>query len=277
MNLNENINKELRKVGKLAFDIIPKSILVLIQLQQHFKEQIIYNKVEERIFNPKRIIELKNVYIKCNYFRDIPNDEYLCVSYALLKDFGLKKIPDKNLVNAIVLKMIYDKNISIEELGKGKYNLILNSKPKDKTLENLYDIFKYAAKNNILEIDELRIYVENHHDIYDDFFYTFRECGYDFLEKKGAYKVRASVELTDLTNIGVSELKEIYGLEKYLNDFTLIEIRGIREIVIWEHLLVYAALFGLSDKFYRENKELVPVNIDAINLIGKIVSWWRIM
>ena len=61
--MKENINKELRKVEELAFDIIPKSILVLIQLLQHFKEQIIYNKVEERIFNPKRIIELKNVII----------------------------------------------------------------------------------------------------------------------------------------------------------------------------------------------------------------------
>ena len=62
-------------------------------------------------------------------------------------------------------------------------------------------------------------------------------------------------------------------MKKFLDDFTLIDIRGIKEINIWEYLLVYASLLGIADKFYKDNKEIVPINIDIINAVGRVMTW----
>lgn len=250
-----------------GYKIFSFAISIGTLIIEHFHDDnLIY-----KIFSIKRKRILSKLYKDCNYFRDIPNKGKLCVSYTLLKDLGIGRIPDKNIINAMILQMVIDKNIVIIDKPNGKYDILLESKPKDKSYNNLYDILKYAAKDKILELNELKKYVLGHYEIYDDYIYSFIEDGRNRLYNKGAYRKPSGVTLDDLTDLGIKELEEIYGLKKFLEDFTLIEIRGAREVVIWEHLLVYASLFGLAEKFYKENKELVPINIDIINTIGRSI------
>lgn len=252
----------------LCFRVFGVIVSAGILLMEHFHDDnLLYKK-----FSIKRRLVLSKLYKDCDYFRDIPNQGKLCVSYALLKDFGVGRIPDKNVINAMILQMVIDKNIVIIDKPNGKYDILLDSKPKDKSFNNLYDILKYAAKDKILELDELKKYVFRHYEIYDDYIYSFIKDGRKCLNNKGAYKKLSGVTFDDLTDLGIKELGEIYGLKKFLEDFTLIEIRGTREVVIWEYLLVYASLFDLAEKFYKENKDLVPINIDVINTIGRSIG-----
>ena len=236
-------------------------------------QHIIEDKKVYKIFAFGRKSKLKKFYKECGYYRDVPNRGELSISYILLKDFDIWKTPDKNLINAMLIKMIIDKNLCIVDENDGSHSIKLISKPSDELYWNLYDILEYSAKDSILEIDELKNYVREHYEIYDDYIYTLKRAGNKKLEDINAYSYSYGVELSDLTEVGVNELREIYGMKKFLDDFTLIDIRGIKEINIWEYLLVYASLLGIADKFYKDNKEIVPINIDIINAVGRAMTW----
>lgn len=51
------------------------------------------------------------------------------------------------------------------------------------------------------------------------------------------------------------EAKELYGLFKYLQDYSLIKDRYPLEVNLWNKYLVFASLFGIADKVSKEFKE----------------------
>lgn len=61
-----------------------------------------------------------------------------------------------------------------------------------------------------------------------------------------------------LTEVGKEELGQIIGLKKYLEDFSLIEERGLSELPLWRDLLRYALLLGIADQLAQEIKRLYP-------------------
>ena len=51
------------------------------------------------------------------------------------------------------------------------------------------------------------------------------------------------------------------GLKKYLNDFSLIAEREIKETIIWQDYMVYATLFGIADKVIKQLEKVYPDRI----------------
>ena len=54
------------------------------------------------------------------------------------------------------------------------------------------------------------------------------------------------------------EMMNLMGLKKFLEEFTLIEERGMVEVNLWNEYLVYATLFGISEKVMKDFKETCP-------------------
>lgn len=61
-----------------------------------------------------------------------------------------------------------------------------------------------------------------------------------------------------LTQKGVDEHAKWKGLNKYMEDFSMLDKREIPEIVIWEKFLVYATVFGIADKVLKQLKIVYP-------------------
>ena len=76
-----------------------------------------------------------------------------------------------------------------------------------------------------------------------------------------------------MSDAGKKELNEVYGLRKFLDEFTLINERGISEGVIWENLIVYATLFGIAKKVLSELKDIYP---DRLVQIEKLTNTYYI-
>ena len=51
------------------------------------------------------------------------------------------------------------------------------------------------------------------------------------------------------------DAKELYGLFKYLKDYSLIKDRYPLEVKLWNEYLVFASLFGIAEKVSKEFKE----------------------
>ena len=72
-----------------------------------------------------------------------------------------------------------------------------------------------------------------------------------------------SNNLDVLKNELKEEYKKLKGLEKYLNDYSLIKDRYPIEIALWDRYLVFATLFSIADKVSEEFKaELISKGYD---------------
>jgi len=225
----------------------------------------------------KRKNALKKYYNDLVYFRDNPNDGDISVSYTLYKDFDIWKNKETNVIGAIIMKMINNGNLEpIQEksysfFGKEKVNtnLKIGKEPEEPILKELFDIIVRAAGDDgILQEKELKNYASNNYEILNNYLGSLEVKGHNTLNKNYCYNRIDGNCLEDLNEKGQKELAEVYGLRKFLDEFTLINERGIMEGIIWEDLIVYATLFGLAKKVLDELKDLYPDKLVEIEKLS---------
>lgn len=78
--------------------------------------------------------------------------------------------------------------------------------------------------------------------------------------------VRREVGLKSMK--GIQRGGEIYALKKYFEDFSRIEERDEKALVIWEKLLIYATFFGLGNNVLKNLQKLNPEVYNEINSVG---------
>lgn len=61
-----------------------------------------------------------------------------------------------------------------------------------------------------------------------------------------------------LTEQGEIEKQQWAGLKNYMEDFSLLKDKEIPDLVLWEKYLVYATVFGISDKVVKQLKVVYP-------------------
>ncbi len=67
-----------------------------------------------------------------------------------------------------------------------------------------------------------------------------------------------SKKIAVLTQEGADEKEKWKALARYMLDYSLIEEKGVLDLVLWEKYLVYATAFGISDKVIEELKAKYP-------------------
>ena len=216
---------------------------------------------------------LKNFYKNANYFRDTPNGGDIAMSHVLVKDFNIWNSKETNVIGAIIMKMINDKNLeplqekSIGFFGNEKVNtsLKIGPAPTEPIVRGLYDILiKAAGEDQILQENEVKNYLKHDYTALTNYIDSLEEKGHNSLNKNLCYNKILGKNLNDLSDKGKSELAEVYGLRKFLDEFSLISERSVIEGVIWENLLVYATLFGLAKKVLDELKKVYPEELTKI-------------
>lgn len=115
------------------------------------------------------------------------------------------------------------------------------------------NIWKYFKKNK--EITE---------DFYEDFLPRSRNAlkAGDYLkdirfEKKFAGTRREGKEL-EVTPKGISLYENLIKFRNYLEDYSLIAERDANEVHIWDYFLIYAAIYGISDKVFKNLEKTYP-------------------
>lgn len=218
---------------------------------------------------------IKKFYKDVNYFRDVPNGGDIAMSFSLSKDFNAYKMEDGNIVTALILKMINegvlepykDTKVGLFGIEKKMQNLIIKKEPANPYCKKLYDIISICAgEDNILDQNELEKMGKSYNTSQKivDFVDNIYRDGHNNLNKINSYKKLLSKYLKDLTDTGQEQLAEVFGLRKYLDEFTLISEREDIEVSIWDDYLVYGALFGIADKVLNQYKKAYPDRIDDI-------------
>ena len=194
------------------------------------------------------------------WFRDIPLKGNLQAANDMLNAYKYFGADYNNLLSACILKLINMGSISIEsrlnEKGKTEQNFVIHDLPdtanQPMLLRKVHNIFKLAAgSDTILEPKELKSFMHStkNEGITDSFISTLHT-------KTGisAYKDR------------LDEVRQVFGLKKFLKEFTLLDERGVNEVKLWKDYMIYATLFGIADQVIADMKKINPeyFNMDQV-------------
>ena len=194
---------------------------------------------------------------KVDWYRDIPMDGDLQMA-----DYVLRRLGENNLANnlplAEILRLIYQGNLEVtSELASGKVEISFSSERGAADLSGssleLYKMLKEAAgSDNVLQDKEFSRWASKN----DSKVYMWSNSS----RSEGAAKFRAKgFMISDkFTKDGQAAARELVGLKKFLEDFTLVARREAIESRLWKDYLVYAALFGIADKVAKQLKDIDP-------------------
>ena len=194
------------------------------------------------------------------WYRDIPLKGNLQQANDMLNAYKYVGTDYNNLLSACVLKLINMGAISIESRlnskGKTEQNFVMHELPnygeQPLLLRKIHNIFKTAAgSDTILEPRELKSFMRStkNESITDSFIDTLHT-------KTGirAYKDR------------LEEVRQVFGLKKFLQEFTLLDERHVHEVALWKDYMIYATLFGIADQVIKDMKKINPeyFNMDQV-------------
>ena len=200
------------------------------------------------------------------WYRDIPMDGNLQEANNVLNAYKYLHTDYNNLMSACILKLINMGAITIETRpnmkGKMEQNFVIQElKDIDKQpvlMRKIYNIFKQAAgADTVLEPKELKQYMNSsqHQSITDSFINTLHTK-----TKISQYKDRED------------EVRQLFGLKKFLKEFTLLDERELKEVKLWKDYMIYATLFGIADKVIKEMKKINPEYFNMDQVAGQMAN-----
>ena len=105
---------------------------------------------------------------------------------------------------------------------------------------DIYNFFKEAAGDDaILQKKELKKWANKH-------------------GKKIYNWQRRIKDGSTLKTMKAKDVREVFGLKKFLKDFTLIQDRGAVEVGLWNNYLIFASLYGMAEQVYKDFKKVCP-------------------
>lgn len=200
------------------------------------------------------------------WYRNIPLKGDLQQTNSMLNAYRYFGTDYNNLLSACILKLINMGAISIEHSldakGKSIQNFVIhelkdyNQQPL--LLRKVHQIFKMAAgKDTILEPRELKSFMKSSYNenLTDSFINT--------LHTKTS--IRAYKERTD-------EVRQVFGLKKFLKEFSLLDERHLQEVSLWKDYMIFATLFGIADQVIKDMKKINPEYFNMDQVAGQMAD-----
>lgn len=231
------------------------------------------------LFLMKRKKEIKKFYKQTEYFRDVPNSGKMEVSHYLAQNFDVAG-DESLIIGALMLSMInkgslepqIDESVGFFGKVKESVNLKLVKEPDTLPELSLYNLLSASAGDDgILQEKELEKYSYKYPEKINKFVDSVRKSGESEFVSLGGFADGAGNCIKDLSDKGKSELAEIMGMKKYLEEFTLIAEREISETAIWKEYMVYATLFGIAEKVLKQLEKVYPQKIPELESYNRNV------
>lgn len=160
--------------------------------------------------------------------------------------------------------------------NKNKVSFIdLRSNPifYDELEARLFNMMHEASANGILEVRELHEWTKRYNLKFLSVFSLIEERIINNLKLNGyIYHRRTKDECRSryiMDEIIYQDSLKLYGLKKFLEDFSNVNTKEVMDIKLWEEYMIFANLFGIADKVSKQLKYIHPdiEKIDDLDLI----------
>jgi len=203
-----------------------------------------------------------------SYFRDPPAGGNLKVAATVTNAFSPALVTNyTGLFGALLLRLFNKKALRIEHkvtmYGTEPHTVITVGqwRPNEKEQQSLewmfYLLMKGAAGiDGVLQPRELQQYMRRQGEHFAPFVNELQQLSAE--EKKMAKDAQTA--------------REVFGLKHFLEDFSLVADKQIRELPLWNEYLVYATLFGIADKVCDNFAEVYPDFFRMNSLAGTMLN-----
>lgn len=249
------------------------------------------NKYENYVYKDNKKIKKGSV----PFFREIPcNNDMFYASFLInINNFTYN---DSNIIEALILKLIKDKNMIIKKESVGRIfkrkKLVIEFSESpyfyNEYEKKLFLMMKTASKDdNILKLKEFKKWIKGNYYVILD----FQEGIFNDELKKlcnnqqiNLVSIEVKRNLWKYMNVMddniYNDSMKVYGLKRYLEKFSRINTRETIEVHLWDDYLIYASLFGIADKvskqFRKVNSEILKQEIlldyNTMKLVNKMSS-----
>ena len=208
----------------------------------------------------------RNVNKDLLWYRDIPMDGNLPEANNMLNAYRYVGSDYNNLLSAVILKLVNMGSITIEprpnKKGKTVQSFVIHDlgdqEKQPLLVRKMHNIFKMAAGDDtVLEPWELKSFMKSsrNQSITDSFINTLHV-------KADANKYISRID----------EARKVFGLKKFLQEFTLLDERHVSEVGLWRDYMIYATLFGIADQVIKDMKKINPEYFNMDQVAGQMAN-----
>lgn len=159
-----------------------------------------------------------------------------------IKGMVFKKEHDQFVLNTFKLDKTVDK------IERRFFNVVVEAAGTDGVLDE--DEIKAWSKKNYKELEALKTdllrYSKDH----------LHHQGYLYLEEVPYLGMHATI--TKASAEGEELFDHLVQLKNYLTDFSLLDERQIKEVSLWEDLIIWASLYGIAEEVAKQLAEFYP-------------------
>ena len=224
---------------------------------------------ENNIINDNRLKKAKSY--KNEFESRIPYEGNIEDLYFLLNRAYPYEVSPENFIDAFILKWIYDKNINLTEDKHPKIEIISRPKNMGQVEEEFFDIVEESreySKDGLVSEKNIAKYFRKNKAEVEDFYDNFIESSKNALIENGYLKEisyqkkflntkRSGTEL-EVTDKGINLYENLIKFKNYLLDYENVENRNPEEINTWDMFIIYAAIFGISEKVFAKFENTYP-------------------
>ena len=252
----DNPRSIIISIFEVLINFLPLIIITIFATKAVLSNQYGYR-------NNKKI-DKKNVPM----FREIPcnKDIYYANTLIKLNNFEYK---EGNILGAIILKWVKENKIKFQNKTTGIFNketsvidLTLSPTFNNELEQALFDMMHKASKDGLLEAKEFERWAKNNYSKFFNLFKSFEQKEIDRLKQKGSIYKRIDKNECKKKNVMDDKMYEdsvkLYGLKKFLQEFSRIDTKEVMEVHLWDEYLMFAYLFGIADRVAKQLKNMYP-------------------
>lgn len=225
-------------------------------------------------YKNNKTIDKKNTPL----YRDIPcnKDIYYANTLVKLNNTLFNNYKETNIFGAIILKWVKENKVKFINQTKGVFNketssidLTLNPTFDNVLEKELFDIMYEASADGILETKELEKWCNKNYSKFFNLFERINTIEIHKLKNDNHIYNRTDKNECKKKNVMDDTIYEdstkLYGLKKFLDEFSKIDTREVLEVHIWDEYLMFAYIFGIADKVAKQLKNLYPEVLEDPN------------
>lgn len=191
------------------------------------------------------------------YYRDVPMKGDLSMANTVLSRTG-NEPSSGGLPQAMILRLIHQGYLEVTREVEGPAVLSFKDDGRmvaDTAARGLLQMLKEAAgADKQLQDKEFSTWAQSHISRISDWSNRARREGLARLSDAGWYNLKKVV----LTAAGQEEAQKLFGFQRFLSSYTLVDRREAYEAHLWKEYLVFAALFGVAGHVSKQLKDINP-------------------
>jgi len=213
------------------------------------------------------------------YFADVPNGGDIEMTHYLARTFDVSK-EDSLIMGALMLSMMNKNCLELRETAdtfgtaEPKLELWLLAEPDTIPERKLFYILSAAADDTgVLKEKALEDYSYEHYEEIEKFIKDTKKNGETAFRNKWGFVKTSGSRIKHLSENGKSELAQVVGLKKYLEESAQMSERDIWEANLWQEYMVYATLFGSAENVIEQLKRLYPDRLPVLDTYHHRYLW----